>query len=207
MKYGFLLRRPILSFLKRLFRFTLFLSLLSLSSLWNLSVAVIMNTTYDDSSPAIVYEPSSAHWFSDVTHECPQCPGPGMAINHTYHYGSHIVPPDADDSPADTAVASPTPQDPDAGPNDDANGQPDGDEHGDTKGGMGGGSSGGGKDRGRGGGNSNSKRRLQRRDDSDDPGFVDTPVNATLTFNGLFLAFLNPLSFPPFVFFSSFCSM
>lgn len=128
-----------------------------------------MNSTFDDKSPAIVYEPASS-WFSNVTQECPQCPPPDEAMGDTYHYGSHIVGPDADDTnPSDTAVTSSGSPDPDAGPHDDQNGKPDGDEHG------------GDGDKGKGG---DHKRRLQRRADADDPNFVDTPVNATLTFNG-----------------------
>ncbi|GJJ09281.1 hypothetical protein Clacol_003503 [Clathrus columnatus] len=139
-------------------KYTLFVPLL-LTLLRDFSGAVLVNNTFDDTNPAIIYEPTSA-WFSTPSIVCPLCPNPTMI---SYHYGSHFVPPDLDDQPPANAAVNPS--DPDAGPND-----PDSGEH-----------SGKGKGGGKGG---SGRRSLFIRDDIDDSGFVDVPVNATFTFNG-----------------------
>lgn len=155
-----------------------------------------MNITIDDTSPSIVYSPSSAWHTSSVP--CSNCLAPDaqIAFDGTWHDGTHIIPTvDADDLPQSMTSTIKTSA-PTSAPgvtsvkNTEGNDDDDDDED-DEK-----------KQKGK--GNAKTRRSFRpvlRRQgttsndsndnpfftpklDSDDPGFVDQPVTAQFNFTG-----------------------
>lgn len=174
--------------------------------------AALVNVTLDDTDPSFFYSPSSSWHASGAS--CSTClePDSSIASNHTWHDGTHVIPVADDDdfnsttsttathsstasATSSTPSASPSNgvdvTDPDAGPNDPDANDPDNSESKDKD------SDSDSKDK-----DSDSKSKdtdsdsHRRRDvqpsnpfettsgDSDDPGFVDTPVAMQLNFTG-----------------------
>ncbi|PIL26135.1 hypothetical protein GSI_11890 [Ganoderma sinense ZZ0214-1] len=182
-----------------------------------LTLADSVNVTIDDTSSSIVYSPASSWHASSVP--CSTCLAPisSIALQGTWHDGTHIIPTvDADDLPNNAVSPSPTPStatggDADKGKKGDDNDKKDGDDDDDDDGGK------GKRDRS---GRHRWRRRprrshlLPRQDsssdassnpfftpnfDSDDAGFVDTPVSAQLSFTGsaVYVYALIPLGAAP----------
>ena len=157
--------------------------------------------TVDDSSSEIVYSPAGS-WHSS-TNPCSTCLAPSvdLAFQGTWHDGTHVIPTvDADDlttgndPQSTTAVAS---QNANTNDDDDDDDDKNNNRHG----------TGGGNDKNKGKGKRerrfsrwrNKRGRWFRRQDpnsnpffipkldSDDDGFVDTPVFAQFNFTGKFL--------------------
>ena len=175
---------------------------------FRLALADSVNVTVDDTSSLIVYSPASSWHASSVP--CSTClaPSSSIALQGTWHDGTHIIPTvDADDLPNNAVSPSPTPSpsargDGDKGKKkgDDDDGKKDGDDS-DSDDDE---SDGGNGKRDLGGRHRWRRRRrrprfLPRQDsssdassnpfftpnlDSDDAGFVDTPVSAQLSFTG-----------------------
>ncbi|KAJ7145602.1 hypothetical protein C8R44DRAFT_896704 [Mycena epipterygia] len=194
--------------------------------LWSAHGAQV-NITVDDADPSIVYAPSSSWNSSQVV--CLSCNNPPvvLASQHTYHKGAHVIPQDTDDAaPASASAPKPPPSstpatnsgqgksppnnqgadnaastsappppqsstptstsgkgkspsnDPDAG--DGGKGGKDHDNDSDT--------------------DDNPNKRSHRRDDLDDPGFVDQPVFAQFNFTGtaVYIFCIQPLGLSTF---------
>lgn len=175
---------------------------------FRLALADSVNVTVDDTSSLIVYSPASSWHASSVP--CSTClaPSSSIALQGTWHDGTHIIPTvDADDLPNNAVSPSPTPS-PSAGGDGDKGKKKGGDDD-DKKDGDDSDSDDDESDGGNGkrdlGGRHRWRRRrrrprfLPRQDsssdassnpfftpnlDSDDAGFVDTPVSAQLSFTG-----------------------
>ncbi len=177
----------------------------SVSYSGSLALAILVNITLDDTSSLITYLPASS-WHAS-TNSCTTCltPSEQLAYAGTWHDGTHIIPTvdnddqsgtqaDADDppKPASSSLKRPASTSSSKAPTATGKGDDDGD--------------GGDEDKGHSSSGKGKRRRvvesirdlaLRRRQDvddnnpfftpnldSDDPGFVDTPVLAEFNFTG-----------------------
>ncbi|KAJ3861345.1 hypothetical protein EV359DRAFT_84414 [Lentinula novae-zelandiae] len=135
------------------------------------SYAVIgtnVNITVDDSDPSILYQPQE-HWFTN-TEYCATCfqPDASLAFNNSYHLGNHNISLDTDDFAQDNTLSGHHAE----------SGKGKNDHYDHIK-------------------NQGKRRETRmRRLDSDDTGFVDSPVTAQFSFNGnaIYLFCVEPLS-------------
>lgn len=130
-----------------------------------------VNVTVDDADPSIEYIPSDS-WRASSTACSSQCllVDTNGTFDKTYHTGVHVLI-DMDDlssSSSSTTHTSSSPAPTESEGDDDRDHDADDTEI--TKKG----------------------RSVNRRLDPDDPGFVDTPVTAAFTFNGMVLSFIFP---------------
>ncbi|KAJ3825763.1 hypothetical protein EV361DRAFT_892932 [Lentinula raphanica] len=134
-----------------------------------------INITVDDSDPSILYQPQTSWVTNSDPEQCTTClyPESSLAFNHTYHIGFNDVTPDSDDfahTPTDDDTANDGHR---SGKDSDTSEKGDEDHDDEPK-----------------------SRERMRRLDSDDPGFVDSPVTAQFNFSGtaVYLFCVEPLA-------------
>ncbi|ESK82849.1 hypothetical protein Moror_12239 [Moniliophthora roreri MCA 2997] len=132
------------------------------------------NVTVDDSDSSIIYKPIGFWLDHTATDACSGClhPNISLAFNRTFHLALHNVSFDADDIPptnsASSTLNTPTQSTSNAPLHTQST----------STGGTGDDDHGGGRNRGPGGGHH------VRRQDADDPGFVDQVINLQFKFTG-----------------------